>query len=346
MLWLDRKYLQQVSSYLRNFKDKGNNLWNFSCPFCGDSQKKQTKARGYLYAKNNDLFFRCNNCQHGTTFFRFLQHIDKNLAKDYQLEGFREVGGKSCHNFPDPDLSEVFKPIPFFQPKSKEKQSFLDTLLDRVDTLDTNHPAQIFLRDRAVSPAKFSRIYYLDDTKNLCQLSKKYIDKITSREPRIVFPFFTRQGKLTGLSARSINGQGLRYLNLSISDSDMGIFGLMDVDYNKDIFVVEGAIDSLFLSNSVAVSGSSLASRGFPFASSTAILVYDNEPRNKDILNLIEKSISANYRVCIWPEGIKEKDINDMVLAGRNPAEIEQIIIDNTFTDLKAKMKFNYWKRG
>jgi hypothetical protein len=346
LLWLDRKYLMMVTSYLRNFKQKDQNLWNFSCPYCGDSQRNKLKARGYIYTKTNSYFFRCHNCNKGTTFFRFLEFLDKDLAEQYQFESYEQTGKKSHHPVPDPNFAELFKAPDFSRASKPENQTLLDELLDRVNLLEHNHPARIFLRHRCVPSNQFHKIYYLDDTRKIGQLSAKYKDKITSREPRIVFPCFDKAGKLTSLAARSINEQGMRYINVRISESDKAIFGLLDVDYNQHILVVEGAIDSLFLSNAVAVSGSSLGVGNLPFPKASCTLVFDNEPRNKDILKIMHKAIANGFQICIWPDTIKQKDINDMVIAGIAPDEIEQIIHENTVSGLKATMKFNFWKRG
>ena len=45
-LFTDQKYVGLLSSRLRNFKRKDNNLWNFSCPICGDSTKNRIKPTG------------------------------------------------------------------------------------------------------------------------------------------------------------------------------------------------------------------------------------------------------------------------------------------------------------
>jgi len=73
--------------------------------------------------------------------------------------------------------------------------------------------------------------------------------------------------------------------------------------------------------------------------------VFDNEPRNKEIVSLMEKQIDLGNKICLWPETIKEKDINDMILSGIDRLEIEAIIHNNTFSGLEAKMKFTTWKK-
>jgi len=84
--YIDTKYVNLLSSRLLLFKRKNEGLYNFRCPFCGDSQKSKTKARGYFYQKRTDLFFRCHNCGESTTFSNFLKKLDGVLYKDYALE--------------------------------------------------------------------------------------------------------------------------------------------------------------------------------------------------------------------------------------------------------------------
>jgi hypothetical protein len=49
MDFVDVKYINLISARFQKFKKIKNNLYNFRCPICGDSQKNKSKARGYLY---------------------------------------------------------------------------------------------------------------------------------------------------------------------------------------------------------------------------------------------------------------------------------------------------------
>ena len=75
-----------------------------------------------------------------------------------------------------------------------------------------------------------------------------------------------------------------------------------------------------------------------------SVYVFDNEPRNKEIVNKLEKIILKNYKVCIWPKSLKYKDINDMIIAGMTPVEIQTIIDNNTFSKLSAQQQLNNYK--
>jgi len=111
------------------------------------------------------------------------------------------------------------------------------------------------------------------------------------------------------------------------------------------IYVVEGPIDSLFLDNSVATADSNLTSITEVFDKSKVTLIFDNEPRNKEIVKLMNKAIENHYNVVIWPEMITRKDINEMILDGFTKEELQDIIHNNTFVNLRAKMEFVNWKK-
>ena len=78
------------------------------------------------------------------------------------------------------------------------------------------------------------------------------------------------------------------------------------------------------------------------FGWSNYIWVFDNEPRNREIVNRISKVIDRGDKVVIWPTGIKEKDINDMFLAGH---DVQSLVDCNVYRGLEATLKFNTWKK-
>ena len=81
--YIDLKYIMMLSPRLDKFKKVRDNLFNFRCPYCGDSQKFRNKARGYFYKKKNDFLYKCHNCGKGTTFGKVLQEIDTDTYKEY-----------------------------------------------------------------------------------------------------------------------------------------------------------------------------------------------------------------------------------------------------------------------
>ena len=117
------------------------------------------------------------------------------------------------------------------------------------------------------------------------------------------------------------------------------------MDHNKKIYVTEGPIDSMFIPNAIAVAGAGFDTKFIDAIKDNATLIMDNEPRSKEITKFIEKLIDNNYTVCLWPETIAEKDINEMVLAGKSVETIMDTINTNTFQGMEAKLKFTQWRK-
>jgi hypothetical protein len=118
------------------------------------------------------------------------------------------------------------------------------------------------------------------------------------------------------------------------------LFGLDRINKNENIYVTEGPFDSLFLSNGLAMCGADVVLDRVRYPSRT--FVYDNEPRNKQIVERYERCIDKGESIVIWPDSVKEKDINDMVMAGHN---VESMLECNTYSGLEAKVKLNLWKK-
>jgi hypothetical protein len=169
-------------------------------------------------------------------------------------------------------LTTISAPFLFFQAfllyytfKSfkKPEEKLLDSIIDRLDSLSEEHEAVQFCIKRKIPKEKFKQIYFIDNIKNIVQLNDKYKASIQTEEPRIVFPFYDEAGLLTAVTCRALRGETLRYITVKIADDKPLIYGLDSVDKNKDIYVVEGPIDSLFVENAVAISGTSLDKLSF-----------------------------------------------------------------------------------
>lgn len=338
MLYIDLKYLKLISNQLPLFKQKSEHVYTCRCIICGDSKKKATKTRGHFYVIKNSLLYKCFNCDASMQFGSFLKDNNKLLYDQYVVE--RYAAGLP-NNKPHQRAENLFKSTePAFEYK---EESLLDKILDRLDTLPEDNEAVQFCLKRKISKEQFKRLYYIDDIRKIEQLSDKYKNKVKTSEPRLVLPFLDSAGQLIGVTCRALRGEDLRYLTIKIKEEIPFVFGLDHVDKNKRVFAVEGPIDSLFVKNSIAVGGttfSKLESIGIP--KENLVVVFDNQPRNKDVVKLISKAIDNDFSIVVWPQNLVEKDINDMVLSGKN---IDKLLKDNVFSGLEAKMKFVAWKR-
>jgi DNA primase len=168
-------------------------------------------------------------------------------------------------------------------------------------------------------------------------------------EPRLIIPFLDENKQLFGFQGRSFRkDDDLKYITILLDESKPKMFGLDTVDPNKTVYAFEGPIDSLFIPNSVASAGGRIDTNLLltSLSKSNIVIVYDNEPRNKETIQKMESAIDLGYKIVIWPEHIKEKDINDMILSGSSSSVIKNILEMNIYNDLAAKLKLITWKKA
>ena len=319
---IDSKYIGLVSSRLQKFKRVKADLYNFRCPICGDSQKHKNKARGYIYPLKADMNFKCHNCGASTTFNNFLKTIDPTLHKQYVMEKFKERNVGRGSIIPEPEFN-------FKKPVFRKK-------LDLPKASEVKI-AREYLEKRKLDPSKF---YFAYKFKEWTNTQKQTFDTIGRDESRIIIPLHDTEKNLIGFQGRSLGPNSVKYITVMINEDAPKIYGLDQIDNEKPIFIIEGPFDATLVQNAVAMCGSDLDIRSFGW--SDYIYVYDNEPRNREIVNRIAKTIDRGDKVVIWPISVEEKDINDMVLGGQN---IMSVLESNTYSGLQAKVKFNNWKK-
>lgn len=330
MSFIDVKYIQLVSSRLILFTRKKADLYNFRCPYCGDSQKRKNKARGYLFKIKNDFVYKCHNCGVGRTLSNFLKDQDTFLHDQYVMEKFKEGKTGKGTTTPNPKFN-------FQEPKfSKKNEKGVD--LEKISDLNISHPAREYLEQRGIKDLDY--FYYCPKFKSWTNSKKKVFDNLRQDSPRIIIPFRNKEGELFGYQGRSLAPKAkIRYITIMLDEDQPKIFGQDRVDYNQRLFITEGPFDSMFIKNSLAMAGSDVSLSQFE---KDTVFVFDNEPRNKEIVAKYEKVIKAGYSVVIYQRSIKEKDLNDMFLAGRN---VQNIVESNIYSGLEATLKLNDWKK-
>ena len=332
MSYLDDKYLGLISPRLEKFRKIRGGVYNFRCPYCGDSQRHKNKARGYIYKNKADYNFKCHNCGVTRSFTYFLKDRDPPLYDEYVMERYKEgLTGKGTVT-PEPNFT-------FVKPKFRKKD-ICDELV-KISELNTSHRAKKYLINRGINEDTLSKFYYCPDFKRWTNKHKKTFDTTQNDDQRIIIPLRYPDGQLFGYQGRSLDPTTkMRYITVMLDENAPKIYGLEKINTQKPIYILEGPFDSTFMENSVAMCGSDVDIRTFGW--SNYIWVYDNEPRNREIVNRLERSINRGDQVVIWPSNIKEKDVNEMILAKHN---ICDIIKTNTFSELKAKLKLNLWKK-
>ncbi len=342
-LYIDIKYLNTIAYRLENFKKKSQDLWNCRCPLCGDSSRNKKKSRGYFYRGKNDLYYKCHNCGASQHFGTFLKNFDSAQYGQYVIERYAE--GKTPQATAHKNVESVLK---FEEPKFKKKPEpkLIDSIMDRLDTLPEDNEAVQYAVNRKIPRDAFSRLYFIPNVKDIIQLNDKYKESIVTSEPRLAIPFFDGAGKLLVVSLRGLRGESLRYINIKVDEDAPSIFGLDQVDPKKEVLVVEGPLDSLFLDNSIACAGTAFGKIDqLPIDKEKITIIFDNQPKNRDVGKLMNKYIDMGYKMVIWPDSVPGKDINEMIENGLTSDEIQRIINDNTFKGLAAKAKYAMWRK-
>jgi hypothetical protein len=325
----DKKFLSMVSSSLEKFAWKKDNLANCRCPLCGDSQKNKNRARGYFYQKGNNIFYRCHNCGVSTTFYKFLEQVSPALCREYALERWK--GGENGHsNYTKPKFK-------FEQPSFDGKRIDLPSMVE----LSDDHECKEYVVSRKIPSDFLSDLFYAE---NFAEFVHRYIsDKQVGEEPRLIIPLRDGDKKLIGFQGRAIYPSEVKYITIKFEENQEHLsYGMDRVDLNSTVYVTEGPIDSMFLPNAVAILG---MNHELDPSVKNPVFVLDNEPRNREVIKQYEKLIKNDYRVCIWPDNITQKDVNDMVRSGMSRREVLETINKNIYSGLSAELRLSVWKK-
>jgi len=355
-IYIERKFLGFVSSKLEQYKQKNTDLYNFRCPYCGDSKKNKLKARGYVYRKSNDYFFICHNCGKSTTFAKFLEHVDGGTYRQYILE--RYANGETGHsNYTKPTFenlkgnaysrlqSTLNEPRGDSEESSSVERTWRAFAHYSVKNLPSEHYARDYIEKRKIPEKFWEEILFVPKFRDF--LDEEFPEHTKDEVPnddRIVLLYTNEKGEITNVAGRALSESKVRYCTVKVSD-EKKVFGLHRLRKEDRTYVVEGQFDSYFLPNCLASGDSNLGGVATILPELDVVLVYDNEPRNRDIVKQIEKSVDKGYKICLFPEAVKGKDINEMIQNGLTADEIKDIIDKNTFSGLQAKLEFVRWKR-
>ena len=340
-LYIDRKYVGLIQYRLERFTQKKPDLYTFRCPFCLDSKKSKTKTRGYIY-KLKDIesyAYRCHNCGKSISFGHLLEAIDSNAYKQYVLEKY--CSGANGHApVEKPDFSSLKgNAAEYFRNHSKNLS------ISKICDLPESHYARNYILNRRIPEKFWDELYFTDkfyDFLNADFPDHGKREEEVPNDDRIVLLYTDHNGYVTHVAGRALTNKDLRYVSIKVSDEDRKIYGLHRLDFAKPAIVVEGQFDSLFLPNCVASGDASLTNVVEYLPQLSWTVVYDNEPRNKEIVRHLERAIDKGYSVVVYPQDLEQKDINDMVLAG---IDVEKLIRENTYKGAIAMLKFQRWKR-
>jgi hypothetical protein len=334
--FVDTKYLHLLSSQLDQFKRKNEALYNFRCPFCGDSQSDKKKARGYVFLKEGSYIFKCHNCGIGSSMSKLIDKVNPQMHKEYTLERF----GDRTRARIEPKTNVGLK--------FTKKPDYLKTALGKlkkVSQLKYDNPVKKYVENRMIPSRRHGKLFYSPKFYAFVnQLVPNKIPHIVKDEPRLVIPLLDLDNKLLGIQGRAFGASKNKYITIMLEENNPKIYGLDEVDLTKDVYVLEGPIDSMFVPNSIAMAGADVSGLK-RYSGTNFIYVYDNEPRSIEICKRIEKNIKEGYSIVLFPEYIEQKDVNDMVMAGMALEEVLEVISSNTFKGLEANAMLSKWRK-
>lgn len=334
--YLEVRLAKQLGSSIERFKVKKECPFHGQgrCPVCGDSAKNKAKTRFHIIERESKLFVHCFNCDLSTSLVTFLKQQYPPLYNEYIFERYKSSDSRPIITEPEFVVQKIC---------IKTKLG-----LPYVADLPDDHYVKKYVQSRLIPD------YPFQVTDRYFEFTSQYNPDIKYEpgqkdEMRLIIPFFDRDGNVHAFQGRDMSGKsGQKYITTVVNEKIPKIFGICSVDFKKPILLVEGPIDSLFLPNCIASINANLTATAVKLTKinktlfDTLTLVLDNEPRNVSIVKQYEKAIDAGYKIVIWPTGIKDKDINDMVLSGLNPLKI---IEKNTYRGLTAKLELMKWKR-
>ena len=328
--YIDLKFINEISGRLGQFKKKGDYLFNFRCPHCGDSKKSKTKARAYLYQVKNDMFFKCHNCGEGQSLGNFLKFLDPKKYEQYLLERYKG----SAPSTPKPKFD--FKPTKF------EQIDYFDKLT-KISELDDKHPAKKYIKNRLIPNEYLDKLY-------LCNKFMAFVNEVKpntfphtkGEHARLIIPFYCVDCKPFAFQGRAFCKEQPKYLTIKFDENKQKVFGLDKINLQEHIYIVEGPIDSMFINNCLAAGGADLKLNVPP---ENVTYIFDNEPRNKEIIKRMYKVVDENYNVVIWPNDLQLKDVNEMIMSGKTKSEVGNIISTNTYSKLSALTQLNNYKK-
>ena len=340
MDWLLHKYIGIVSTRLDKFKRKGPSLYNFRCHICGDSETHKNKARAYIYEKQSKMLFHCHNCGATSSVSNFIKSVDQNLYNEYQLE--------KLQNNKSPERIDLENFVAKMKPPVFTKSGPLKGL-KKVSQLSPENKIKKFVSDRLIPNPYHAKLFACPNFMNFTNqlIPGKFEDEAVLKhdESRLLIPFFDKNLNMHAFQGRTLKNAATKYITIVLNDDVPKIYGLDTVNFDKTTYVFEGPIDSMFIPNSIATAGGDLVSSLKGYDKRDKIIVYDNEKYSKETVKKMQKAIYNGYSICIWPDNIDKKDINDMILSGMSSEFIHHIIKTNTYKDLSAQLRLNQWKK-
>jgi hypothetical protein len=278
-------------------------------------------------------------------FGTFLKDVDPALYDQYYFERFAKgEGGRSAHKAQPEELFADLEPQrELVLTPTLWEDDLLRGVCTNITDLPRDHEARVYCAKRMLPFNELYRLWFVPQVKDMLAIApEKYKKALSSEEPRLVIPFHKENGKIVGVTLRAIRGEALRYITVRFEEDADLTFGLFHLDMTQPITVLEGQFDSLFIPNSIACGGTSFGKiETMDLPKDQLTIVFDNQPRNAEVCKIMKRYIDLGFKVVVWPREIQEKDVNEMIQAGRDPVAI---IRENTYQGLSAELQFTEWR--
>lgn len=333
----DLMFVERLGFHLQGFAKAADQLWTFRCPVCGDSKKNKSKKRGHIFPnkERTALVFKCHNCGDSRSFSNLVKFVDQRLFQEYL---FAAMGKSKSVLERLPERAEEIKPAGRVAIKAP---------ITAVRMLPDDHMVVKYISSRKIPQDKWAVLAYTDKFHALAKSidpDYNFPDKLLNkRAPALILPFMNEKGQFFGMQGRFLDPEAkIRYITILKDKKLDRTFGLDKVNKLERFFVLEGPIDSMFLSNAIAVCGSDMGR----IEGENAVFVPDSEPRNPHIVKKIDNLIKAGRKVVLLPKQFAGTDVNDLVLSGYEPEEVEELLDQHTYSGLVASVKFANWRKS
>lgn len=344
MHFTDRKYLLLTSTYLEGWKDSGNDIYRFRCPFCGDSKKSKRKTRGYFFPLDDTCRFKCHNCGSSLSLHSFLKELAPDLASQFRFEKFSN-GNQKFEKRKEVD-EELFKTDT--AERLTETSSFLSGFT-RMFALDEDHPARQYLSGRLIPVEQQRKLFYVESIRDVAAKLPSYNDRWLPDIAAILIPFYNEDGALTYCQCRAIDDDAaIRYITFEVSEG-LKVWGLENVDWDKEVYILEGPFDAMFVENGIAVAGASLLSilKYLRENAKSFTFIFDKDyQENLQIFKQLKSAIDQGCKVVLYDKHFVGKDINKTVeLNNWCVSDLMRYIKSRTYYGLTARLGLSDFKK-
>lgn len=333
-MYIQQMFIARLGAQLKNFRQRKPRewTWSHSCETQIGNKKLPTRAGIFPNKDGTGFIMHCHHCGASMSFLNFLKDTSPNLYDDYRLEKYRTS---------EQPVLTVPKPI---------EVPLLDINLNGlipVTSLPETSSVVKFLQDRKIPEKHFKLFYVAPKFFKWASRYKPEFKDSKNDAPRLIIPYFDLHGRVFGFTCRSFDpNDSKRYLHLRLDPNCDFVYGTERIDPKKTIYVTEGQIDSLFISNAVAVGGANYESAFMKSIQTNSVIIPDSDwKRNKQVGKQLMKAVKLGFKVFFVPDSVEGKDINDFICNGMSVHELQSMIEANTKSGLQAQLEFGLSKR-